>query len=443
MGCPSPPSTSATPGAADKSSTASSRERSRANCTLAASAWPTYTGTHTGRGGTELGRVEDLATLVHELPLLARVAGFLHRTRERNDVARDRDGPIDRRARPVAGGAGAAQALQLAGALGPLLVELAHTRLPGTRHRLVGGHDHALDPGGAMERRQRRDQDHGGAVGARHDPCGSSRRSSGLTSLTTSGTAGSMRNAAELSTTARRPPLRGAPTRARGDRRRRSPRCRGRRSSRRASTSHATSPPANGSLRPSERADAYARSSLTGNSRSSSSRSISVPTNPVAPTTPTRAPLAARSNAACSARTARSTSSSCTTHEMRMVDVEIISMLTFSAARVSNICAATPGFVRIPAPTNDTRPMAASKLLPPASMSTTTLSTISLVRANSSRGTVNEMSVWSSVETFCSIMSTLTLASASARNSLAAMPGRSGTRKMVTLASEVSWVTPR
>ena len=66
------------------------------------------------------------------------------------------------------------------------------------------------------------------------------------------------------------------------------------------------------------------------------------------------------SKARCSAWTARSTSRSRTTHEMRMVDVEIISMLTFSAYSVSNICAATPGLVRMPAPTSDTRPMPSS-----------------------------------------------------------------------------------
>ncbi len=43
-----------------------------------------------------------------------------------------------------------------------------------------------------------------------------------------------------------------------------------------------------------------------------------------------------------------------------MVDVEIISMLTSSAYRVSNICAATPGLVRMPAPTNETRPIPSS-----------------------------------------------------------------------------------
>src|SRR5205807_5161699 len=64
-----------------------------------------------------------------------------------------------------------------------------------------------------------------------------------------------------------------------------------------------------------------------------------------------------RPNAAWRARTARSTSSSPTTQEMRMVDVLIISMLTPSAASTSNIFAAMPGCVFIPAPTRDTRPM--------------------------------------------------------------------------------------
>ena len=46
-----------------------------------------------------------------------------------------------------------------------------------------------------------------------------------------------------------------------------------------------------------------------------------------------------------------------------------------------------------------------------------------------------------SCEVFCTIMSTFTCSSASARNSAAAMPGRSGTRVIVSLASEVSLVT--
>ena len=52
------------------------------------------------------------------------------------------------------------------------------------------------------------------------------------------------------------------------------------------------------------------------------------------------------------------------------------------------------------------------------------------------------MSVWPAVETFCTIMSTLTLASARSRNTVAATPGRSGTCSIVTFASDESCVTP-
>ncbi len=58
-------------------------------------------------------------------------------------------------------------------------------------------------------------------------------------------------------------------------------------------------------------------------------------------------------------------------------------------------------------------------------------------------GTVNEMSVVPCSDVFCTIMSTLTLRSARARNSAAATPGWSGTPVTVTLASELSWVDGR
>ena len=54
---------------------------------------------------------------------------------------------------------------------------------------------------------------------------------------------------------------------------------------------------------------------------------------------------------------------------MRMDDVEIISMLTSAAASVSNMVAATPGFVFMPAPTRLTRAMSSSKVTPAAPMS--------------------------------------------------------------------------
>jgi hypothetical protein len=63
-------------------------------------------------------------------------------------------------------------------------------------------------------------------------------------------------------------------------------------------------------------------------------------------------------------------------------------------------------------------------------------------RNPSSRGTVKEMSVFPFVETFCTIMSTLIPSSERTRNTRPAIPGRSGTSWIVSLASETSWVTP-
>ena len=57
-------------------------------------------------------------------------------------------------------------------------------------------------------------------------------------------------------------------------------------------------------------------------------------------------------------------------------------------------------------------------------------------------GSVNVMLVAPSSETFCTIMSMFTPASASARNTRAATPGWSGAPRMTTFASDVSWVTP-
>ena len=124
---------------------------------------------YTRGADAQLGRVEDLAALPHELPLFRRVARLLHRTGERDHVAGDRAIPhrtgLDRAER-----AGPAQALGLAGALRPLLVELVEARHARARHRLVRGHHHPLDPGRAVERRERGDRDHRRAVRARHDP---------------------------------------------------------------------------------------------------------------------------------------------------------------------------------------------------------------------------------------------------------------------------------
>ena len=241
--------------------------------------------------------------------------------------------------------------------------------LPGARDRLVGRDDHALDARGPVQRRERGDEHHRRAVRARRDAlAGRSRRSSGLTSATTSGTSGSMRNAAELSMTFA-PGRRGraAPTRARAGRRRRRSRGRARRSSPSRSTSQATSPPANGelaALRPRRRVRRAAPS--TGNARSSRIRSISWPTRPVAPTTPTFtrsldthrrfAPSskagAARARPARRRPPAPRTRSGSTT-------CEIISMLTPSRGeRPRTSSRRHRGCVFMPAPTSETRPIA-------------------------------------------------------------------------------------
>jgi hypothetical protein len=125
---------------------------------------------------------------------------------------------------------------------------------------------------------------------------------------------------------------------------------------------------------------------------------------------------------------------------MRIAEVEIISMLIPSLARVSNIVAATPGFDFIPAPIRLTRAMSSSVDTSAAPISSVSDAATAIDASKSLRGTVKEMSVtpWSDV--FCTIMSTLTSRSASARNRRAAMPGRSGTPETVTLASDVSCV---
>ena len=66
----------------------------------------------------------------------------------------------------------------------------------------------------------------------------------------------------------------------------------------------------------------------------------------------------------------------------------------------------------------------------------------SSARPISDFGSVNEMSVCPSAETFWTIMSTFTPTSASVRKTRAAIPGRSGTPRIVTSASEVSCAMP-
>jgi hypothetical protein len=127
---------------------------------------------------------------------------------------------------------------------------------------------------------------------------------------------------------------------------------------------------------------------------------------------------------------------------MRIVEVEIISMLTPASASASNIAAATPGLDFMPAPTSETLAMPGSATTSAAPTSSLSPSSTAMAPVRSVLGTVNEMSVVPPCETFWTIMSTFTPRSAMPRMTRAAMPGLSGTRTRVTLASEVSWGTP-
>ena len=210
-----------------------------------------------------------------------------------------------------------------------------------------------------------------------------------------------------------------------------------------SASSTSTSPPVHGSRLPAERAEAKKRTSSAGKARSARIRRMTRPTWPVAPKTPTFMgnSLRGSSKARWSARTACSAASVRTMHEILMVEVEIMSMLIPSAARVSKVVAVTPAWDFIPAPTSETRATSSSEVTPVAPSSAQMALVTSTAASRSSLGTVKEMSVVPWTEVFWTIMSTLIDRSARGRNSLAAMPGRSGTPVTVTLASEVSWVT--
>ena len=158
---------------------------------------------------------------------------------------------------------------------------------------------------------------------------------------------------------------RAAPAPARPWRRRRTGRCRGRRSRRWRRPRPRSRCRPTASVRPAERAEAKRRISSTGKSRSASSLRMTPPTWPVAPNDADthgvevraglhRATSRLEGGRGGPARPARPRSSR-TTHEMRIADVEIISMLMPLSASVSNIVAATPGFDFMPAPTRLTR----------------------------------------------------------------------------------------
>ena len=160
---------------------------------------------YAGAGDAERRELEDLAALVAELELFVRlvaVADLGHEVaRERQHVERDRRRErvgwreLDRMPRVGELGRASADVLHLVRQLGDALE-------PRTRHRLIGADDDPPQAGGVAQRRERGHPHHRRAVGVGDDPLADVPSSAcGLTSLTTSGTSGSMRHAEELSTT--------------------------------------------------------------------------------------------------------------------------------------------------------------------------------------------------------------------------------------------------
>ncbi len=151
--------------------------------------------------------------------------------------------------------------------------------------------------------------------------------------------------------------------------------------------------------------------------------------------------MAPRSKLSWSALTASAIRSEEITQEILIGEVEIISMLIPSSPRTRKTCAATPGWLRIPAPTMETLPIRSSVRISPELMPVASIASTALVR--SSRATVKERSAPCSVETgsFWMITSTLTFASASAVKIRPAMPGSFWTPARVTRASSSECAT--
>ena len=114
--------------------------------------------------------MQNLAALIDELPLFARIARFLYRTGKRNHVAGDRLGPDIARGDEPVDGRSSAQRLGVTRELVPLRVEFGDPGGTGTGYGLVGGDHHAIDSGGAMQRCERGDEHHRRAVRTRGDP---------------------------------------------------------------------------------------------------------------------------------------------------------------------------------------------------------------------------------------------------------------------------------
>src|SRR5437660_6104633 len=142
--------------------------------------------------------------------------------------------------------------------------------------------------------------------------------------------------------------------------------------------------------------------------------------------------------ASCSARTASSVYLASMTTEILISEVEIIWMLIPSLARTSNMRDAMPACVRMPMPTIDTLATSSWPATPCAPISRAVASRSPFACSKSPRDTVKVKSVVPSALAFWMIMSTTMLARAIGPKTRAASPGRSGTRRTVSLASSRS-----
>ena len=142
------------------------------------------------------------------------------------------------------------------------------------------------------------------------------------------------------------------------------------------------------------------------------------------------------------AATALLASSAAMSTEILISLVAIIWMLMFASPSASNIWAATPAWVSIPAPTMDTLATSRSQttlLSPRVPLRSSSRRTVS---SASFAATVKEMSWVPSRPTDWRMMSMLILFFASSENSLKAMPGWSETPMAEIRAMFTSFVTP-
>jgi len=91
-----------------------------------------------------------------------------------------------------------------------------------------------------------------------------------------------------------------------------------------------------------------------------------------------------------------------------MADVEIMPIFILWLERVSNMVAATPGLLAMPAPITETRPIVLSVSTPWAPIVFAVSVVIYFPIPSCSVGTVKEISVTPCSDVFCTIMSTLT-----------------------------------